>query len=212
MVGPRGESNTAGATSFIDTYSLDYSERCVYTLPKVYDIVSETATEEVSVTRYGERLRELRAERQLSLREVEEKGGPHKDTMSLAERGVHKPHAQTLGRIAKAFGMSVSELNAELEAANRPEGQMPFDIDQIKQDVIKKTRPGSLSELQKAVEEELERRYSDEDLLVFKEEQLALVEELAPEKLAKFDSYAKAVESANYVRRVLERTAGPQHA
>ena len=164
------------------------------------------------MSRYGERLRELRAEHQLSLRELEERGGPHKDTMSLVERGVHKPHAQTLGRIAKAFGMSVSELNAELEAANRPEGQEAFDIDRIKQDVIRKARPGSLSELQKVVEEELERRYSDEELLTFKEEQLALVEELAPEKLAKFEAYAKAVESANYVRRVLERIAGPQHA
>jgi transcriptional regulator with XRE-family HTH domain len=69
------------------------------------------------MSKYGERLRELRAEKQLSLREVEERGGPNKDTMSLAERGVHKPHAQTLGRIAKAFGMSVAELSAELEGA-----------------------------------------------------------------------------------------------
>jgi transcriptional regulator with XRE-family HTH domain len=74
---------------------------------------------------YGDRLRELRAERQLSLRQVEERGGPNKDTMSLLERGVHKPHAQTLGRIAKAFDMSVAELRAELEAAESPLGQAP---------------------------------------------------------------------------------------
>jgi transcriptional regulator with XRE-family HTH domain len=73
------------------------------------------------VSKYGERLRELRAEKQLSLREVEERGGPNKDTMSLAERGVHKPHAQTLGRIAKAFNMSVAELRAELEGARLAE-------------------------------------------------------------------------------------------
>jgi transcriptional regulator with XRE-family HTH domain len=66
---------------------------------------------------YGARLRELRAERQLSLREVEERGGPNKDTMSLIERGVHKPQPQTLGRIAKALDMSVSELRFELEPA-----------------------------------------------------------------------------------------------
>jgi transcriptional regulator with XRE-family HTH domain len=78
---------------------------------------------------YGERLRELRAERQLSLRQVEERGGPNKDTMSLIERGVHKPHAQTLGRIAKAFDMSVAGLRAELEAAERPLAQAPFPFE-----------------------------------------------------------------------------------
>jgi transcriptional regulator with XRE-family HTH domain len=69
---------------------------------------------------YGARLRELRAERQLSLREVEERGGPNKDTMSLIERGVHKPQPQTLGRIAKALGVGVAELRSDLEAAEHP--------------------------------------------------------------------------------------------
>ena len=69
---------------------------------------------------YGARLRELRAERQLSLRDVEERGGPNKDTMSLIERDVHKPYPQTLGRIAKALGMDVSSLRFELESAGRP--------------------------------------------------------------------------------------------
>jgi len=86
---------------------------------------SGTATREVLVTKYGERIWELRAERRLSLREVEERGGPNKDTMSLAERGVHKPHPQTLGRIAKAFDMSVAELRAELEDAEAPKGAAP---------------------------------------------------------------------------------------
>jgi transcriptional regulator with XRE-family HTH domain len=74
---------------------------------------------------YGERLRELRAERQLSLRQVEERGGPNKDTMSLIERDVHRPHPQTLGRIAQALGMSVAELRAEVEAAGHPLGPAP---------------------------------------------------------------------------------------
>ncbi len=70
----------------------------------------------------GARLRELRAERQLSLREVEERGGPAKDVMSLTERGLNKPTAKTIGKIAVAFDMSVSELQAELLKANHPEG------------------------------------------------------------------------------------------
>jgi transcriptional regulator with XRE-family HTH domain len=76
---------------------------------------------------YGERLRELRAERRLSLRQVEERGGPNKDTMSLIERDVHKPHPQTLGRIAEALNMGVSELRAELEAAESPLAQAPLE-------------------------------------------------------------------------------------
>jgi transcriptional regulator with XRE-family HTH domain len=74
---------------------------------------------------YGERLRELRAERGLSLREVEERGGPNKDTMSLIERGVHRPQPQTLGRIAKALSVGVTKLRSELEAVERPLGQAP---------------------------------------------------------------------------------------
>jgi transcriptional regulator with XRE-family HTH domain len=69
---------------------------------------------------YGARLRELRAERRLSLRDVEERGGPNKDTMSLIERDVHRPHPRTLGRIAEALDMDVSTLRFDLESAERP--------------------------------------------------------------------------------------------
>jgi transcriptional regulator with XRE-family HTH domain len=69
----------------------------------------------VTNSEYGQRLRDLRAELRLSLREVEERGGPSKDVLSPIERGVHKPRAQTLGKIAQAFGMSVPELRARLE-------------------------------------------------------------------------------------------------
>jgi transcriptional regulator with XRE-family HTH domain len=79
---------------------------------------------------YGERLRELRAERRLSLRQVEERGGPNKDTMSLIERDVHRPHPQTLGRIANALDISVPELRAELEAASVPLAQAPPEPDE----------------------------------------------------------------------------------
>jgi transcriptional regulator with XRE-family HTH domain len=77
------------------------------------------------VVTYGERLRELRAERRLSLRQVEERGGPNKDTMSLIERDVHRPHPQTLGRIADALDISVPDLRAELESASLPLAQAP---------------------------------------------------------------------------------------
>ena len=89
---------------------------------------------------YGERLRELRAERRLSLRQVEKRGGPNKDTMSLIERDVHRPHPQTLGRIAGALEMSVSELRAELEGAGRPLGQAPQQLEVPELPGLKATR------------------------------------------------------------------------
>lgn len=67
------------------------------------------------MTEYGERLRELRTERGLTLRQVEERGGPSKDTMSSAERGVHKPNMKTIEKIARALGISTARLQAELE-------------------------------------------------------------------------------------------------
>jgi transcriptional regulator with XRE-family HTH domain len=63
---------------------------------------------------HGDRLRKVRGKRNLSLRAVEERGGPSKDTLSLAERGVHKPNHQTLARVAAALGMTLDELRAEL--------------------------------------------------------------------------------------------------
>lgn len=62
----------------------------------------------------GDRLRRVRAARNLSLRDVEDLGGPSKDALSAAERGIHKPNQQTLTKIADALGMSLDELRAEL--------------------------------------------------------------------------------------------------
>jgi transcriptional regulator with XRE-family HTH domain len=62
----------------------------------------------------GDRLRRVRTARNLSLRDVEDRGGPSKDTLSLAERGVHKPNQQTLAKIATALAMPVDDLRAEL--------------------------------------------------------------------------------------------------
>jgi len=71
---------------------------------------------EVRMARWagGDRLRRVRAARNLSLRDVEDMGGPSKDALSAAERGIHKPNQQTLAKIADALGMSIDELKAEL--------------------------------------------------------------------------------------------------
>ena len=63
---------------------------------------------------HGERLRRLRTARNISLRGIEDRGGPSKDTMSLAERDAHRPNTLTLTKIARALNMSIDELRAEL--------------------------------------------------------------------------------------------------
>jgi len=93
----------------------------------------------------------------MSLRDVEERGGPNKDTMSLAERGVHRPNAQTIGKIAQAFDVSVAELRTELEEASPslaewleercghaylalPKGEFEEMFDQLPEDIPERRR------------------------------------------------------------------------
>src|SRR5215210_3426623 len=56
------------------------------------------------------KLRVLRAERQLSLREASELTGVDKVSLSRFERGLAHPQDRTLGKIAKGYGVPVEEL------------------------------------------------------------------------------------------------------
>ncbi len=57
-----------------------------------------------------ERLREIRAERGLTLRDAELLVGVSKNALSEIERGARRPHEVTLGKIAKGYGVPVEEL------------------------------------------------------------------------------------------------------
>jgi len=59
------------------------------------------------------RLRVLRAERGLTLREAAAKSGVAKETISDIERGLRHPHDPTLAKIAKGYGVPVEELLEE---------------------------------------------------------------------------------------------------
>src|SRR5215217_7278075 len=59
------------------------------------------------------RLRVLRAERGLTLRDAEHQTGVDKDTLSKIERGVRHPHDVTLAKIAKGYGVPVEDLLEE---------------------------------------------------------------------------------------------------
>jgi transcriptional regulator with XRE-family HTH domain len=61
-------------------------------------------------TSLGHRLRLLRVERQLSLRQAAAHAGVVKETISDIERGVTHPQDVTLAKLAKAYGVPVEDL------------------------------------------------------------------------------------------------------
>src|SRR5215208_6554609 len=61
-------------------------------------------------TSLGHRLRLLRVERQLSLRQAAVRAGVVKETISDIERGVTHPQDVTLAKLAKAYGVPVEDL------------------------------------------------------------------------------------------------------
>lgn len=67
------------------------------------------------------KLRVLRAERGLTLRDAERVTGVDKDTLSKIERGTRRPYDVTLSRIAKGYEVSVEELLEEPVGAGKDE-------------------------------------------------------------------------------------------
>jgi transcriptional regulator with XRE-family HTH domain len=56
------------------------------------------------------KLRVLRAERGLTVRQVAELSGVAKETISQIERGERHPYDRTLAKLAQAYGVPVGEL------------------------------------------------------------------------------------------------------
>lgn len=78
------------------------------------------------------RLRVLRAERGLTLREAASRTGVAKETISDIERGLRHPHDPTLAKIAKGYGVPVQELleQPELSLAGKAEAPQAGPVDQ----------------------------------------------------------------------------------
>jgi transcriptional regulator with XRE-family HTH domain len=64
----------------------------------------------VEEKRLGQEIRRLRKDRRLSQTELAERAGVALMTISRIERGEHDPHIRTLGRIARALGVSAFDL------------------------------------------------------------------------------------------------------
>jgi transcriptional regulator with XRE-family HTH domain len=67
----------------------------------------------------GERLWVERAERGLTLRQAAKLAGIHENALRLIENGQNVPRAETLGKIAAGYGMSVHDLIATPEVRRR---------------------------------------------------------------------------------------------
>lgn len=168
------------------------------------------------------KLRLLRADKGWTLREAAPKLGVTPGTLSELERGARHPQDVTLAKIAKGYGVPAAKLLEEPvplgkaeapEEAAGPEVAFPLDIDQIRREVAGDDWANSwpTQMLKKAVEEEIERRYTNSERIEFRRRFAELSERLAPDKFDRFEEYAKAVEGFGYVSRVLEKTANPQH-
>jgi transcriptional regulator with XRE-family HTH domain len=67
------------------------------------------------------KLRVLRAERGLTLRQAAEQAGVRPGTLSELERGLHRPHDITLSRVANGYGIDVEDLLEEPALAGKAE-------------------------------------------------------------------------------------------
>ena len=77
------------------------------------------------------KLRVLRAERGLTLRQAAEQAGVRPGTLSELERGLHRPHDITLSRVAKGYGVPVEDLLEEpVPFDDAPRGAGPPQVSQ----------------------------------------------------------------------------------
>src|ERR1700722_1886344 len=72
-------------------------------------------SENLSVDRLAERLRQLRAAKGLSLQELANASGVSRATLSRIENGEVSPTAETLGALASAYAMTISRILAPAE-------------------------------------------------------------------------------------------------
>lgn len=68
---------------------------------------------------FGNVIRELRLEREMSQEELAHAADRHRTYVSLIERGINSPSLQTIFRLARVLGVKPSELLSRVEKQNR---------------------------------------------------------------------------------------------
>jgi transcriptional regulator with XRE-family HTH domain len=162
----------------------------------------------------GEEIRGRREALGLTGAQLAARAGMAPSAVSQIETGKRMPSSTSVIKLATALEVDVGDLFPKVQSALPLAAALhpPFDIDDLKEEVIKESSPADLRELQTAVEDKIEQRYSQDLLFTFKAELQKHREALSPVKAELFDTYAKLVETENYVRRVLHRSASPQLA
>src|SRR5918998_1296760 len=93
------------------------------------------------------KLRVLRAERGLTLREAAQRTGVDKDTLSKLERGIRHPHDVTISRLAKGYDVPVEELLEDPALAGTPgkaEALVGLGIDGLSTEELREEALGTL--------------------------------------------------------------------
>ncbi len=66
--------------------------------------------EESILLKFGQRVRELRTERNLTQQQLADTSGLHKNYIGMVERGERNPSLVNIDILAKSFEVSISEL------------------------------------------------------------------------------------------------------
>ncbi len=70
----------------------------------------ESVMEESILIKFGKRVRELRAERNLTQQQLADISGLHKNYIGMVERGERNPSLLNIDILAKSFEVSISKL------------------------------------------------------------------------------------------------------
>src|SRR5215210_275965 len=161
----------------------------------------------------GQEIKRLREERGWSRAKLAVEADMSVSGVSMIENGQRNLTTTTLAKLARALAVEVADLFPKEQAPLPLEESvsLPLDIDQLKKEVIRESRPANQAELQTGVEDKIEQRYSREELFPLKDELEELRQSLSPNE-DEFNAYAQVLEARNYVHRVLHRSANPQLA
>jgi transcriptional regulator with XRE-family HTH domain len=79
-------------------------------------------------TSLGHKLRVLRAERGLTLRDAASRTGVAKETISDIERGIRHPHDVTVAKLAEGYGVPIGDLLEELVPAGKDKAPQKLEL------------------------------------------------------------------------------------
>jgi transcriptional regulator with XRE-family HTH domain len=120
------------------------------------------------------KLRVLRAERGLTIREAEQLTGVDKDTLSKLERGVRRPYDITLSRLARGYDVPVEALLEEPVSSGKTEAPEESAYRAFSEQLRRAhgaMRSMDVSKQRRAVEQASETvvviKYADEDISPF---------------------------------------------